>query len=74
MSDQSDTILRDALGDVMATIRMRKHVGALRRVLLELEEYFEDRADVIDGDYGQPRPNREMQLLTEIKDALRMTP
>ncbi len=38
--------------------------------LLRALEYFEDRADVIDGDYGRPRPNREMQLATLCKDAL----
>jgi hypothetical protein len=29
--------------------------------LTELWEYFDDRADVIDGDYGEPRPNEAMQ-------------
>ncbi len=38
--------------------------------LTQALEYFEDRADVTDGDYGRPRPNREMQLATLCKDAL----
>lgn len=33
-------------------------------------EYLEGRVDVVDGDYGVPSPNREMQLQTAIKSAL----
>lgn len=27
-----------------------------------MKAYFDDRADVVDGAYGDPRPNKEMQL------------
>lgn len=43
---------------------------AMRSALQEAEEYLDDRSDVIDGDYGEPHPNREMRLLTEVRAAL----
>lgn len=33
-------------------------------------EYFDNRSDAVDGDYGQPEPNAEMALLTEIDAAI----
>lgn len=30
--------------------------------LSEVAEYFDQRADVVDGDYGIPEPNEEMRL------------
>ena len=41
-------------------------------VLYDLEEYLDQRSDVIDGDYGQPRPNEEMKLLGDVRLAIRM--
>jgi hypothetical protein len=38
--------------------------------LTQALEYFEDREDVLDGDYGIPRPNREMSLAQMCRDAL----
>lgn len=35
--------------------------------LNEIEEYLNGRQDVLDGDDGRPKPNRAMQLLTEIE-------
>ena len=42
----------------------------MRSVLQQCEDYFDDRADVVDGSYGEPAPNAEMQLLTEIREVL----
>jgi hypothetical protein len=42
----------------------------LRSVLHQCEEYFDGRADVLDGDYGVPAPNTEMRLLSEVRSAL----
>jgi hypothetical protein len=41
---------------------------SLADALEQLEEYFDSRADVEDGDYGAPRANREMQLYGLVKD------
>ena len=44
--------------------------AALRAALERCEEYFDNRSDVVDGDYGVPAPNAEMQILSEIRQAL----
>ena len=41
-------------------------------VLYDIEDYLDNRAVVIDGDYGEPRPNREMTLLGEVRLAIRI--
>jgi hypothetical protein len=48
----------------------RDAVNAAIAALCECESYLEGREDVIDGDYGQPAPNREMTLLREVRAAL----
>lgn len=40
-------------------------------LLDELLDYFSDRQDVVDGSYGEPHPNREMQILTRLNDEAR---
>lgn len=44
--------------------------GDVIEALTQAQEYFEDRADVVDGSYGEPHPNREMSLAQLCKDAL----
>lgn len=39
-------------------------------LLNEIAEFLEDRSDVVDGPYGEPRPNRAMSLLGEVERAL----
>ncbi len=36
-------------------------------LLTEIEEFLADYSDVVDGSYGESRPNKAMQLITEIK-------
>ncbi|HEL3822467.1 TPA: hypothetical protein UM684_000714 [Stenotrophomonas maltophilia] len=43
---------------------------ALRSFACEAVEYFRNRSDVVDGDYGSPSPNEEMKLLSEGEAAL----
>jgi hypothetical protein len=43
---------------------------ALADALREVLEYFEDREDVVDGDYGQPKPNEAMRQAQMIRAAL----
>lgn len=40
--------------------------------LQECAYYFENRADVVDGPYGAPEANRELQLLAEVRAALKL--
>ena len=50
--------------------RLRAKNNRMHSALLECETYFDERCDVIDGSYGEPAPNREMNLLTEVRNAL----
>jgi hypothetical protein len=43
-----------------------QRITQLEAALEECLEYFEDRYDVVDGSYGEPAPNKEMQLGTMI--------
>lgn len=42
----------------------------IAEALAQACEYFENRSDVIDGDYGVPEPNTEMRLAQMCNDAL----
>ena len=54
--------------------KLERENAKLRAALEQCEEYFDDRADVVDGDYGVPAPNTEMQMLSEVRAALRKGP
>jgi hypothetical protein len=49
---------------------LRKAATTLYYALQEAAEFIEDQVDVVDGDYGQPKPNRAMSLMTVVEDAL----
>jgi len=51
-----------------------KQIAALEAQLQECLEYFVDHSDVVDGADGQPAPNKEMRLATEIRETLGMWP
>ncbi len=51
-------------------IILKQRIAVLVSALQDFEAYLDDRADVIDGDYGQPKPNREMTLLGEVRLAI----
>ena len=40
------------------------------QALIDASDYFDNRADVNDGDYGVPSPNREMTLASQCDEAL----
>jgi hypothetical protein len=46
-------------------------IEVLTEALLDCADYFDNRADVIDGDYGIPEANKEMQMLSLIAQALK---
>lgn len=56
-------------GDSEGYRRMRTP-DDLHDLLLRLWEYMDNRTDVVDGDYGEPRPNTEMGLAQEIDQAI----
>ena len=45
-------------------------IARLEADLTECLEYFQDRYDVVDGSYGEPAPNKEMQLGTMLDETL----
>jgi hypothetical protein len=45
-------------------------IKTLEADLEECAEYFKDNSDVVDGDYGEPAPNKEMRLYSMIQDTL----
>jgi hypothetical protein len=47
-----------------------EYIVALHAVLDECADYFDNKSDVLDGDYGVPEPNKEMRLLSMIKDIM----
>ncbi len=49
---------------------LKQRIAVLLEALQDFESYLDRHADVIDGDYGQPRPNEEMQLLGEVQCAI----
>lgn len=52
---------------------VEKHTSRILELTIALEEaleYFKDRYDVRDGDNGEQRPNKEMQMGQMIDEAL----
>lgn len=47
-----------------------RRIKELESALEEALEYFKDKYDVVDGSYGEPRPNKEMALGQMIDIAL----
>ncbi len=50
--------------------KLRRDNAKLRAALALVDDYFDNRADVVDGDYGCPAPNAEMSILMEIREAM----
>jgi hypothetical protein len=72
-------MLQDHVVDAITSLNLRQVTSRLRRTrlhgdvieaLTQAAEYFEDRADVVDGSYGEPSPNKEMSLAQLCSDAL----
>lgn len=52
---------------------VREHDPLIVNLIVALEEarnYIDGEIDVVDGDYGEPRPNRAMNLATKIAEAI----
>lgn len=47
-----------------------ERIAELEADLNECREFIEEQADVADGSYGEPAPNRAMQLVTMIDESL----
>jgi predicted nucleic acid-binding Zn-ribbon protein len=47
-----------------------ERIARLEADLLECREHLEKEMDVVDGDHGEPAPNRAMQLVSMIDETL----
>jgi hypothetical protein len=45
-------------------------INLIIQALVSSLEYIESESDVVDGDYGEPRPNAAMQVCSLLKEAL----
>ena len=48
----------------------RKHISDVLWALSEAREYLDGYVDVVDGDYGEQRPNRAMQICNDLDEAI----
>ena len=52
-----------------------KHMlRALEELLEDVSEFLSSQIDVVDGDYGEPEPNKAMQLSNAIEYAMGRRP
>lgn len=63
-----------AQGVVEGRRQFAKRIAHLEATLEECLEYFEGRYDVVDGEYGEPRANKAMQMGQAIEEALGRRP
>ncbi len=78
------TLIKNEHATIVAALRAFAQPVAVRHIptsnsdvaeaLTQACEYFENRADVVDGDYGIPEPNTEMRLAQMCADALTVIP
>ena len=65
------TTLRKAWpSEDLANARLMAAAPSMLDALREVETYLEEREDVVDGAYGQPKANTEMTLLREVRAAI----
>jgi len=57
------------VGDAARIARLQEHVERLIFLLAECADFMDGQVDVVDGPDG-PRPNRAMQLVSDIDDVL----
>lgn len=54
----------------VGAVLTQKQMQLVWEALSACDEYLDGRADVVDGAYGEPSPNREMQLGQLVGDAI----
>ena len=47
-----------------------ERIAQLEADLLECRDFLEEQADITDGSYGQPQPNRAMALVSMIDESI----
>jgi hypothetical protein len=72
--DELDMVYEQLQNAATRAAKAEERIKRLEADLLECFLYFKDRSDVKDGDYGEPRPNKEMQLATMLDQTLHGLP
>lgn len=54
----------------MMTIDAQRKIARMTALLEELDEFFDDEVDVVDGNDGAPRPNDAMRWQQRIREVL----
>jgi hypothetical protein len=70
IAQQMAQSIRNAQPDPEELKAAYQHIARLTADLLECREYLEGHVDVVDGDNGEPAPNRAMQLVSLIDESL----
>jgi hypothetical protein len=70
IAQQMAQSIRNAQPDAEELKAAYQRIAQLEADLLECREYLEDHVDVVDGDYGEPSPNRAMQLVSMIDESI----
>lgn len=53
---------------------MYQRIAVLEDLLERCAEFIDGYVDVVDGDYGQPEPNKAMRLMAEIREEVPASP
>lgn len=56
--------------DLENLVKTTADFGELLDTLVECSEFLDNYVDVLDGDYGEPRPNRAMSLHSRVESAI----
>jgi hypothetical protein len=57
-------------GLIKTFLKLREQRENLLEVLQDVREFLDGQIDVVDGDYGEPAPNKAMRLAQRIDEAL----
>jgi hypothetical protein len=53
-----------------AAVRASNRLKQLESILEDCAEFIDGYVDVVDGDYGEPEPNKAMRLMSAIREVL----
>ena len=65
------SMLHSLLNDAAKKVgEQRQRILVLEELLERCAEFLDGYSDVVDGDYGEPEPNKAMRLLSEINEEI----
>jgi len=71
LTPQRVATLHSLLDDAAKKVgEQRQRIDKLEELLERCAEFLDGYSDVVDGDYGQPEPNKAMSLLSSIREEI----